>query len=125
MKEIVGTAYERWDAGDHDGLLSMFPDDSMFVIPGSTAISGDHDKAGFRRVLDLMQSAVRSRQHNRKLICSYDAPGGSACVFDNYVTVNETEIKYHSVHEWILRDGVPQVWMLYVHEYDIFQAAWE
>ncbi len=40
-------------------------------------------------------------------------PGGSACVFDNYVTVNETEIKYHSVHEWILRDGVPQVWMLY------------
>ena len=46
-------------------------------------------------------------------------------MFDNYVTVNETEIKYHSVHEWILRDGVPQVWMLYVHEYDIFQAAWE
>ena len=25
VKEIVGTAYERWDAGDHDGLLSMFP----------------------------------------------------------------------------------------------------
>lgn len=125
MNEIVAAAYQRWDAGDHDGLLSMFPDDAMFVIPGSTPLSGDHDKAGFRGVLDRIGTAAKSGHHTQKLICSYDAPGGSACVFDNYVKVNGAEVKYHSVHEWILRDGAPQVWMLYVHEYDIFQAAWE
>jgi hypothetical protein len=32
--------------------------------------------------------------------------------------------KYHSVHEWIFRDGQPQVWMVYIHEYEIFEACW-
>ncbi|HEY2332482.1 MAG TPA: nuclear transport factor 2 family protein [Acidimicrobiales bacterium] len=124
MHDIVAEAYDRWAAEDHDGLLALFADDAVFVVPGSTAVSGTHDKAAFRQVLETVSAATEAGRHRQELVCSYDGEGGSACVFDNVVVVDAVETKYHSVHEWILRDGVPHVWMLYVHEYDLFQAVW-
>ena len=124
MDDVVAGAYERWNAGDVEGFLATFRDDAIFVVPGKTRVSGDHDKAGFRRVLEEISAAAREGRHKQELVCSYFGPNGSTHVFDNFVSINDRETKYHSIHEWILRDGSPQVWMLYVHEYEVFDQAW-
>lgn len=125
LNELVAAAYDRWNEGDVEGFLTMFADDAVFAVPGSTRLSGDHDKAGFRAVLEEVTVATRDGRHRQELVCSYEDPGGSVCVFDNFVRVDGSEIKYHSAHEWILREGVPWVWMLYVHEFELFTRAWE
>jgi len=45
-------------------------------------------------------------------------------VFDNFVTLAANTEQYHSVHEWIVRDGKLAAMMVYVHEYDVFERAW-
>jgi len=44
-------------------------------------------------------------------------------VFDNFVTLDGKTEQYHSVHEWITRDGKLVAMMVYVHEYDMFERA--
>ena len=124
MDDIVAKGYERWDANDFDGFLGLFPDDAVFVVPGATRVSGDHDKTTFRGVLEEVAVATMEGRHRQERVCSYSGPSGAALVFDNFVTIEGKETKYHSVHEWIFRDGSPHVWMLYVHEYDVFEQAW-
>lgn len=124
VNDQIAAAYEKWDAGDFDGLLALFHDDAMFIVPGKTRVSGDHDKASFRLVLADLAAAAAASEHGRELICSYGGTDGAMWLFDNYVTVGGRPEKYHSVHEWGFREGRPRVWMLYVHEYDIFDQAW-
>lgn len=111
------------DAGDIDGFLEIFSDDAVFIIPGATAISGDHDKATFRRVLERVADATRTGHHRQELVSTYTGDSGAAAVFDTHIGPGEAD-KYHSVHEWIFRDERPHVWMLYVHEYDLFARTW-
>jgi len=120
--ETVMLGYERWDAGDFDGLLDLFADDAVFVIPGATSVSGTHDKAAFRAVLDKVAAETKADRHRQELICSYTGDSGVIAIFDNYV--GDEDAKYHSVHEWIFRDGTLHAWMLYVHEYDVFASTW-
>lgn len=124
VNDLIAEAYGHWDAGDIDGLLAMFHDNAMFMVPGTTRVSGDHDKASFRRVLADVASATEAGDHRQELICSYDGSDGAMWLFDNHVTIDGRAEKYHSVHEWGFQDGRPRVWMLYVHEYDIFERAW-
>jgi len=121
--ETVTTGYERWNAGDFEGLLTLFTDDATFAVPGETSVSGDHDKAGFRAVLEKVAEASKAGRHRQEVICRYAGDSGIVVLFDNYVGEGAAQ-KYHSVHEWIFRDGRPFAWMLYVHEYDIFADAW-
>ena len=122
MHEAVTAGYERWNGTDFDGFLSLFADDAVFVIPGSTSRSGEHDKAAFRGVLESVGAAIRDGQHRQELVCTNDGPSGSMCVFDNFVVMNGGETTYHSVHEWILRGGIPHVSMPYVHDYDLVES---
>jgi ketosteroid isomerase-like protein len=124
VNDQITAAYDKWDSDDIDGLLAMFSDDAMFIVPGQTRVSGDHDKASFRRVLADVAAETALGRHKQELICSYEAGNGAMWLFDNYVTINGKEEKYHSVHEWGFRDGRPRVWMLYVHEYNVFAEAW-
>ena len=124
MHDVVTAAYERWRAGDVDGFLALFPADAVFVVPGSTRVSGDHDKASFRRVLEHVVAVSGTGRYRSELVSSYESPEGATFVFDNFVVLNGVEQKYHSMHEWILRDGELHVWMLYVHEYELFSRAW-
>jgi ketosteroid isomerase-like protein len=122
--DTVTIAYERWRVGDFDGFLELFDNDAVFVVPGRTALSGDHDKETFRGVLTAVAEMSRSGRHRQELVCAYQNDNGAALVFDTYFGPGENE-KYHSVHEWIFRDGRPHVWMLYVHEYDLFEQLWQ
>jgi ketosteroid isomerase-like protein len=124
MHEIATRAYQRWSAGDIDGLLDLFVDDAQFIVPGSTTISGEHDKEGFRDVLEHVGELSIAGQHRQELVCSYEGPSGAVWVFDNAVAVDGQELEYHSVHEWVVRHGELHAWMLYVHEYDRFEEAW-
>ena len=125
IQEEIAAAYAKWDAGDVDGLLAMFADNAMFIVPGTTRISGDHDKVAFRPVLEAMAGETAAGRHRRQLICTYEGESGAMWLFDSYVTIAGQEQKYHAVHEWGIRDGKPFVWMLYVHEYDVFDRAWQ
>ena len=120
--ETVADGYARWAAGDFDGLLALFDDEAMFIIPGTTSVSGTHDKAAFRDVLQRVEDASAEGRHRQELVCSYEGASGVAAVFDTFT--GDGEEKYHSVHEWIFRDGRPHAWMLYVHEYERFAAVW-
>jgi hypothetical protein len=119
----ISSAYERWDAGDIDGFLDLFDDDAIFVVPGATRVSGDHDKSGFRGVLARVAEATRAGRHRQELICTYLGDSGATLVFDNHFGPGEQD-KYHSIHEWIFRGDRPHAWMLYVHEYDRFERLW-
>jgi ketosteroid isomerase-like protein len=121
--ETVTLAYLRWDAGDLDGLLALFADDAMFIVPGSTSVSGTHDKASFRAVLDAVGAATRAGRHRQELVCRYEGDSGIMAIFDTFVGDDCAE-QYHSAHEWVFRDGTLHAWMLYVHEYDVFDSAW-
>ena len=123
ITETIDVAYQRWEAGDTDGFLELFDDDAVFVVPGTTPVSGDHDKSGFRAVLQKVAQATRSGRHRQELVCRYLADSGAALVFDTHFGPAESD-KYHSVHEWVFRGGRPYVWMLYVHEYDSFARLW-
>lgn len=123
IAEIITTAYDRWSANDIDGFLDLYDDDAIFVIPGTTSVSGNHDKAGFRVVLERVAETTKAGRHRQELVCRYDSESGAALVFDTHFGPNEAD-KYHSIHEWIFREGRPHVWMLYVHEYELFERLW-
>ncbi|MFI5045567.1 MAG: nuclear transport factor 2 family protein [Acidimicrobiia bacterium] len=124
MHETIAAAYQRWSDGDVEGFLALFPEDAVFVVPGRTRVSGQHDKASFRGVLEHVVAVTRAGRYRSELVTSYDAEGGSMYVFDNVVIVDGVEKTYHSVHEWTLRDGTPCVWTLYIREYDLFSQVW-
>jgi ketosteroid isomerase-like protein len=124
VTDIVVEAYQHWKDGDVERFLALFADNAVFAVPGSTRLSGDHDKSSFRTVLNEIVTVTEQGGHRQEPICSYVETTGSVWVFDNYVRVDGTEEKYHSVHEWILGDGALRAWMLYVHEYDVFERAW-
>lgn len=124
MQTIVSSAYDRWDAGDVEGFLALFVDNAVFVVPGSTRLSGQHDKTAFSTVLGEVLEATTAGRHRQELVCSYDGPSGTMCVFDTFVTIAGEEHQYHSAHEWMVRDGKPYAWMLYLHEYATFERAW-
>ncbi len=123
IAETIATAYDRWASDDVDGFLSLFDEDAMFVIPGTTSVSGDHDMAGFKAVLKRVAETTKAGRHRQELVCQYQSDSGAALVFDTHFGPDEGD-KYHSIHEWIIRDGRPHVWMLYVHEYDLFARLW-
>jgi ketosteroid isomerase-like protein len=124
MHERIEAAYERWREGDVEGFLALFPDDAVFTVPGGTRISGVHDKASFRKVLEHVVAVTRAGRYRSELATSYDAAGGRMLVFDNVVVVDGVQRTYHSVHEWTLRNGEPRSWTLYVREYDLFSRVW-
>ena len=124
MDERIDTAYQRWRRGDVEGFLALFPDDAEFTVPGRTRISGTHDKASFRKVLEHVVDVTRDGRYSSELTTSYDAPDGEMLVFENRVVVDGVERTYRSVHEWTLHDGEPRSWTLYVREYDLFSRVW-
>jgi len=124
MHESIDAAYARWRDGDIDGFLAVFPDDAVFTVPGSTRVSGAHDKASFRRVLEHVVAVTRAGHYRSNLVTTYEAPEGTMFVFDNVVVVDGTERTYCSVHEWAVRDGAPYGWTLYIREYDLFSRVW-
>jgi ketosteroid isomerase-like protein len=87
VQTIVASAYDRWDAGDVEGFLALFPDNAVFVVPGSIRLSGQHDKVAFRTVPGEGLEATTAGRHRQELVCSYDGPSGTMCVFDTCVTI--------------------------------------
>ena len=125
LQALVLKAYQRWEAGDVDGLLSLFHDNAKFFIPGSTPVSGDHDKASFRAVLETVTARTAEGSHSQHIIDSYVGTGGVSAVLDNVITRDGEEIKYHSMHLWEWAEGDKlSYWWLFVHEYKQFERAW-
>ena len=124
-QQIATKAYELWKAGDTDGVARLFGDKAMLAIPGRTPISGDHrGQEAISSVLAKLGSARSSGTHRQEAVCSYASDGGAMFVFDNFVTPGGKTEQYHSVHEWITRDGKLVAMMIYVHEYEVFERAW-
>jgi hypothetical protein len=120
-RALFDELYRLWSAREFDAMLNRLPDRMMFFIPGNTRFSGDHDKQGFRKVLDGLATVPAHRQ---ELVCCTETGDDLMAVFDNHIVLDGKETKYHSVHEWIFRDGQPVAFMLYVHEYEIFARVW-
>jgi ketosteroid isomerase-like protein len=117
-------AFAQWTEGDVEGLLSHFADDARFFIPGSTTISGEFDGPAFRTMLSGVMDMTASGRHRQELVCGYEGTSGVVWVLDNVVTVGDAELTYHSAHEWIRKGATFAAWMVYVHEYDVFERAW-
>ena len=123
--EIATKAYELWKGREIDAVAALFGDGGLLAIPGRTKISGDHKgQAATMSVLTEIAAAGASGKHRQEPICSYSSSGGAMFVFDNFVTLEGKTEQYHSVHEWIARDGKLVAMMIYVHEYDVFEKAW-
>lgn len=121
---MVRQAYEHWDAGDVDALLGLFHDDARFFVPGTTPVSGDVDKDGFRSVLATVNARLADGSHVQEVICTYAGDDGASSTIHNHVARDGTDLDYHSIHHWQVRDGKFSYWWLFLHEYDQFQAAW-
>lgn len=121
--EVVTAAYEALDQGDVDRLMGVLGD-SLVAIPGSTRISGDHSGGELRRVAIEIITAIGAGRLKRELVCTYKSDDGVMAVFDNFTGDDPGAAKYHTAEEWVCRDGALVAWMIYVHEYDVFEAAW-
>ena len=121
--EIATRAYELWEKREVDAVTALFGDSALLAIPGRTKISGDHKgRAAVSSVLG--QIAAAGGKYRQEPICSYGSSGGAMFVFDNFVTLAGKTEQYHSVHEWMMRDGKLVAVMVYIHEYDVFERAW-
>lgn len=119
-ESLVRGAYARLDRGDIDGLLALFTDDARFFVPGSTRISGDHERGTIGGILQTIAATELKRDLLDFLISDYSV----AVVVHEYVRRGDEELDYHAIHVWDLKDGkVPYLWF-YVHEYDRFELAW-
>jgi hypothetical protein len=124
-REFAAKAYEFWKDRDVGAVARLFGDSAMLAIPGRTRISGDHrGPEAVSCVLMQCASASSNGSHRQEQVCSYASDGGAMFVFDNFVTIGGKTEQYHSVHEWIARDGKLLAVMIYVHEYDVFERAW-
>jgi len=123
--EIATKAYELWKKREVDVVAALFGDSALLAIPGRTKISGDHKgRAAVSSVVAQIAAASAGDKHRQEPVCSYSSSGGAMFVFDNFVTLAGNTEQYHSVHEWIVRDGKLAAMMVYVHEYDVFERAW-
>jgi ketosteroid isomerase-like protein len=119
-ESLVRGAYSRLDRADVSGLLELFTDDAKFFVPGSTRISGDHQRTEIAGVLeDIAKTSVK-----RDLLDFLTSEYSVAVVVHEYVTRDGAEVDYHAIHVWDIKDGrVPYLW-IYPHEYDQFELAW-
>jgi len=122
--ELAERIYDLWEKRDVDAVMALIPDDASVFIPGHTGISGDHEKSNLKAVLTTLASAATSGRYRQERVCRYESENGAMFVFDNFVTMNGQKQQYHSVHEWIVRDGRLRAVMVYLHEYDVFAKAW-
>jgi hypothetical protein len=123
-RETAEAVYGCIESGDVEGVMGALGD-AMVAIPGGTAISGDHKGADFRAIASQIIDAVTEGRLRRELIAFYDqGPGGTVAVWDNLVPIDGGESKYHTAEEWMSVDGSLVAWMIYVHEYDVFEKAW-
>lgn len=76
------------------------------------------------RPLAELASAIGSGSYKPEVVCHYGGTAGGVSVLDNHVDLDTGLAKYHSTHEWILRDGRLSVLLVYLHEYDLFEKAW-
>lgn len=122
--QLAQQAEGLFAAGDVEGFLGLFADDGQFCIPGRTPVSGDHDKDSFRGVLKRMAAAISDGNYQPEVVCRYGDGSGAVTIFDNHVVVGGEPVMYHSAHEWIVRDGQLAVLLVYLHEFERFEAAW-
>lgn len=122
--ELATKAYELWEKREVDAVAAFFGDSGLLAIPGRTKISGDHKGQAVSSVLAQIAAASTAGRHRQEQICSYGSGGGAMFVFDNFVTLAGKTEQYHSIHEWITRDGKLVAVMMYIHEYDLFERAW-
>jgi uncharacterized protein len=62
-KDICRQLFERFTAGDVDGVLSLLADDVVWTIPGkreSNPVAGDYDKERLRGLFTRMQAALEN-----------------------------------------------------------------
>lgn len=116
--EAVRAVYARLDDFDPAGVLSLLAPEAKIFIPGTTAISGDHEGHDRLRVLMRMAGVVPAIR--RDLLDFKEGPGGVGVTVHDYVG----DHGYHAVHDWEVRDGALAYWWWYVHEYEEFEAAW-
>lgn len=115
-ESLVRGAYARLERADIDGLLTLFTDDARFFVPGTTRISGDHERDAIAGVLETIARTNLKRDLLDFLISDYSV----AVVVHEYVR----DFDYHAIHVWDIKDGkVPYLWF-YVHEYERFGLAW-
>ena len=122
--ELAASAYELWGKRDVDGAARLFSDGAVFVIPGETRVSGVHQGEAIKEVFAVLAAAAAGGLNRQELVCKYESEGGVMFVFDNFVKVDGRDEKYHSAHEWIMRDDRLVALMIYVHEYDLFARVW-
>jgi ketosteroid isomerase-like protein len=122
--EVAASAYDLWAKGDVDGLAELFVGGAVFVVPGETRVSGVHQGDALRNVLSELAAAAATGVNRQELVCKYESESGAMFVFDNFITLDGRDEKYHSAHEWIVRDGRLVALMVYVHEYDLFARVW-
>jgi ketosteroid isomerase-like protein len=115
----VDAAYERLGRWDTDSLLELFADDAKFFVPGTTRISGDHDRAAIPGVLDTMRE-IAGQGFRRDILGVTPSESGALVVLHEYVN----DLNYHCIHDWDVRDGKVAYWWIYVHEYEAFERAW-
>ncbi|HZU72505.1 MAG TPA: hypothetical protein VE990_07005 [Acidimicrobiales bacterium] len=111
-------------SGDADGFVRACPDGFQLCVPGRTSISGDHAAEGLGKLVLRIGEAVTAGRYRPELIGRYQADSGVVSVFDNHVVVDGQAVKYHSVHEWLVSEGRPVAMLVYLHEYEVFEAAW-
>lgn len=124
LLDLVSEAEQKLVEGDVEGFLGLFGEEAQFCIPGATQLSGDYDRDSFRNALSQISQAIQAGTYKPEMVCRYGSDTGVMSVFDNHVVLDGQATKYHSVHEWIARDGRPSVLLVYVHEYDLFERAW-
>ena len=123
VSDLVTSAYEALHRGDIDALIEVLGD-ALVVIPGNTAISGDHDPTAVRGVAAQIVERLTAGSLKRELVCTYANETGVVAIFDNITGSDNGALKYHTAEEWIFRDGSLVAWMTYVHEYDVFTEFW-
>lgn len=123
MEAMVREAYDRLGRWDADALLELFADNAKFFVPGRTKISGDHDRRAIPSVLESMRE-ISAEGLRRDILGVAPTSAGAMVVLHEYVTRNGTEINYHAVQDWDVRDGKVAYWWIYIHEYDAFERAW-
>lgn len=120
---MVRETYESLSRWDVNAVLALFADDAKFFVPGTTRISGDHDRARIPEVLETMR-AVCAGVLRRDVLDVVATSSGAIAVLHEYVTRDGHEFDYHSIHDWDVRNDKVAYWWVYVHEYDRFDRAW-
>ncbi len=122
-EKLLKEPYNRFAAGDIEGVIAMCDESMVYKVPGSIPTSGTYINQTFGKLVDMtMEMSNGSFRETPVDFVANDNHG--VVLLIHSLERNGRQIEYRTCHRWTIRNGKFVAWEEYPGSEEEFNKAW-